>query len=147
MAVTVALARPSVTTSATRRNQPGWQWFHDLPLLEQAARCAVGCWFNIEKGLCKTVQEARDPSEILTKEWFKWWWPVHRTFRKDGDRNGIRELLFREIPSLRVALPNAQAWKVVDQLSQKIERMNCGLRPTSLVSKFAFSCSPTTFVP
>ena len=25
--------------------------------------------------------------------------------------------------------------------------MNCDIRPTSLVSKFAFSCSPTTFVP
>jgi hypothetical protein len=25
--------------------------------------------------------------------------------------------------------------------------MNCGVRPTSLVSKFAFSCSPAVFVP
>jgi hypothetical protein len=25
--------------------------------------------------------------------------------------------------------------------------MNCGIRPTSLVVKFAFSCCPTTFVP
>jgi len=120
--------------------------FHDLPLLEQAARCAVGCWFNIEQGLCKAVQDAKSPNEIVTKEWFGYW-QVVRTFRKSGDREGIRALLFKELPRLKVASPNAQAWGLVQQLSEKLQRMNSGIRPTSLVSKFAFSCCPTTFVP
>ena len=58
-----------------------------------------------------------------------------------------RKLLFGEIPHLTAAPPNAQVWKVVDQLSQKIQPMNCGLCPTSLISKLAFSCCPSAFVP
>ena len=121
-------------------------WFHDLPLLEQAARCAVGCWFNIEKGLCNAVQDALDPTEVLTKKWFKYWGVV-RTFSKDGDREGIRKLLFGEIPHLKAAPPNENSWKLVEELSAKIRGMNRDKCPTSLVSKFAFSCCPTTFVP
>jgi hypothetical protein len=123
--------------------------FHNLPLLEQAARCAVGCWFNIEQGLCKAVQDAKGPNEILTKEWFGYRGVVRtfRTERSGGDREGIRALLFQELPRLKVASPNAQAGRLVQQLSEKIQLMNAGTRPTSLVSKFAFSCYPTTFVP
>jgi hypothetical protein len=120
--------------------------FRDLPLLEQAARCAVGCWFNIEKGLCKAVQNVQDPNGIFPDGWFKYWL-VGRTFRKNGNREGIRELLFKEIPRLKAASPNPQAWELVQQLSTNIQPMNSGLRPTSLVSKFAFSCCPTTFAP
>jgi hypothetical protein len=120
--------------------------FHDLPLLERAARCAVGCWFNIEQGLCKAVQNAQGPNEILSKEWFRYW-GVARTFRTRGDRKGIRARLFEELPRLKAAPPNAQSWGLVQQLSTKIKPMNCDIRPTSLVSKFAFSCCPATFVP
>jgi hypothetical protein len=117
-----------------------------LPLLERAARCAVGCWFKIEQGLCNTVQGAQDPNQIFPDGWFSYW-QVARTFRRSGNRKGIRQLLFDEIHHLAEALPNAQVWELIQQLSEKIQPMNCGVRPTSLVSKFAFSCSPTTFVP
>src|SRR6266567_9005872 len=85
--------------------------FHDLCLVERAARCAVGCWFNIEEALCKAIQGARGPNEILTREWFVYW-QVVRTFRMDGNREGIRALLFGETPRLKGALPNAQAWEL-----------------------------------
>jgi hypothetical protein len=120
--------------------------FHDLPLLEQAARCAVGCWFNIEEGLCAAVQNARDPKGILPDGWFKYWL-IGRTLRSAGNRQEICELLLEEISRLKAASPNPQAWELVQQLSAKIQPMNSGIRPTSLVSKFAFSCSPTAFVP
>jgi hypothetical protein len=123
-----------------------FRWFHDLPLLEQAARCAVGCWFNIEKGLCNAVQNVHDPNGIFPDGWFKYWL-VGRTLRSAGNRQEICELLFKEIPRLKAASPNPQTWELVQQLSAKIQPMNSGIRPTSLVSKFAFSCCPTTFVP
>jgi hypothetical protein len=114
--------------------------------VERAARCAVGCWFNIEQGLCSAVQGAQGPADILTRAWFAYW-QVARTFRTSGDREGIRALLFKEIPHLKRASPDTRAWELVEQLSAKIQPMNCGWRPTSLVSKFAFSCCPTVFVP
>ncbi len=122
------------------------QQFHDLPLLEQAARCAVGCWVNNEKGLCSAVQKAQHPNEIFPDGWFRYWL-VGRTLRLAGNRQAIYELLFKEIPRLKAALADGQAWELVRQLAGKIQPMNCGVRPTSLVSKFAFSCCPRTFAP
>ena len=122
------------------------QQFHELTHLERAARSAVGCWFKIEQGLCNTIQGTTRPDDLLTREWFAYW-QVARTFRKDGDREGILALLFEKLPRLKAASPSTQSWEIVERLSIKIKPMNCGTRPTSLVSKFAFSCCPTTFVP
>ncbi len=126
--------------------QPLLQQFHHLPLLEQAARSAIGCWFNIEQALCSAVQNATAPGQIFPSGWFGYW-GVGRNYRKHGDRPGICQLLYNARPPLLAAPPNAQGWQLVEKLSLKIQPMNCGVRPTSLVSKFAFSCSPTTFVP
>jgi len=122
------------------------QQFHQLPLLERAARCAVGCWFNIEQGLCNAVQGAEGPNQIFPTGWFKYW-GVARTFRRKGNRQEICQLLLDTRPQLMTALPNTLRWGLVQQLSAQIKPINCDIRPTSLVSKFAFSCSPVTFTP
>src|SRR5687767_8683240 len=116
------------------------QQFQQLALLERAARCAIGCWLSFEEGLCNGVQGARGPNEIFSDDWFRYW-VVVRTFRKEGDRQGIRQLLFDAIPKLMKRPPSAL--ELVQDLAAKIRPMNCGCQPTSLVSKFSFSCSPT----
>jgi hypothetical protein len=83
------------------------QQFRNLPLLERAARCAVGCWFHKEQELCNGVQGAQGPDQIFLGGWFKYW-QVARTLRRDGDRQGIRRLLFNSKPQLMALPTNAQ---------------------------------------
>src|SRR5438045_3062413 len=114
------------------------QWFRNLEPLEQAARSAVGCWFTTEQGLCEAVQDARNGNEIFPKKWFGYWGVARtlRTSKTGGDREAVRDLLFKELARLKAALPNEQGYGLVEELSKKIQQMNCGVRPTSLVSKF-----------
>jgi hypothetical protein len=124
-------------------------WHHLGDSYELAARCAVGSCFVTEQMLNKQIQGVNNPDQLLRGEddpWFDYW-SVRRTFRKSGDREGIRQLLFDARRALAVAQPHPDGWQLVDELSREITRMNCNSRPTSLVSKFAFSCCPTTFAP
>jgi hypothetical protein len=117
--------------------------FYQLPILERAARSAVGCWFNTEEKLCNAIQNANSPDEIFPDGWFRYW-GVGRTFRTAGNRERMRELLYRAIPRLTESPP---ALELVEELSEEIRHLNCGWRPTSLVSKFAFSWSPSMITP
>jgi hypothetical protein len=140
----LSLSRSRLGASETAMHDGLAQQFQQLALLERAARSAIGCWLTTEQRLCNGVQGAESPNQIFPNGWFRYWGVV-RTFRKGGDRQGIRQLLFDAKPKLVAPQPNAS--ELVQGLSEKIRPMNCVWQPTSLVSKFSFSCSPTTFVP
>jgi hypothetical protein len=117
--------------------------------LQVAARCAVGSWFVTEQGLNNQIESATNPNQLLRgadDPWFDYW-SVRRTFRVNGNRDQIRLLLFNARHQLAAAQPNGDHWQLINDLADQIQPMNCNIRPTSLVSKFAFSCCPTTFVP
>jgi len=115
-------------------------------MLERAARAAVGCWFSAERRLCEGVQSADAPDRVFPDDWFRYW-GVGRTFRRDGNRDAIRGLLFDKRSELMAAGPDEAAWQLVQQLASEIQPMNAGWRPTSLVSKYAYSCAPRAFSP
>lgn len=114
--------------------------------LELAARCAVGLWFNTERRLCDEVRHNVCAANPFPKGWHRYW-RVGRSLRVDGDRAAIGERLIKYRESLIKAPGTPDGWRLVEKLADAIAPLNKDVRPTSLASKWAFSCAPVTFVP
>ncbi len=114
---------------------------------ELAARSAVASWFNKEGPLAIDIQTAQTIQEPLVKQWLTYWM-VARTAKKEK-RAHLCEFLGEAKKSLsNPALTGAKAFSLVETLAVEGKRLGIfNGRPTSLVSKFAFSCRPEIFSP
>ena len=112
-----------------------------------AARSAVASWFNQEGPLATDIQTAQTIQEPLVKQWLTYWM-VARTAKREN-RAQLCEFLNKAKERLsNPSLTGSTAFSLVETLAE--EGKGLGIfngRPTSLVSKFAFSCRPELFSP
>ncbi len=126
------------------------EWERERDIHELAARCAVASWFNFEAKI--------QPPKVLNDKWFNKWchyWNVCRTSYVDSRQELLDFLDCARMQLLAPDLNGDGAYQLVDRLSNEAKQYNWKVkdakricsRPASLVSKFAFSCRPTMFVP
>jgi hypothetical protein len=107
-----------------------------------AAQTAIALWFGDEGKLALEIQEKPLDDELLTR-WLVNWDVVRRAPKEK--REELCVFLNNAKPKLTA---HPMDYKLVEKLRQ--QALNEGVfrgRETSLMSKFAFSCSPTTFAP
>jgi hypothetical protein len=132
-----------------------WECEGESYELELAARCAVASWFVFES----QQEEAIKPPKILDNEWFskKWcgYWNVCRNSYKESRQELLGFLGRARLQLLAPELNGDGAYQVVDRLMCEAKQYNWQMKDgkredrglESLVSKFAFTCRPTLFVP
>jgi hypothetical protein len=116
---------------------------HDLD--EVAAKSAIACWFKVELPFVTTIQQQPLDTQLLDR-WLVYW-VLARTVPKPN-REKLRAFLARVAGPVLLAADGPESYGLVEELSMQALRWG-GVtgRPTSLISKFAFSCRPLIFVP
>jgi len=114
---------------------------------EIAAKSAVACWFKMELPFVTAIQQQQLDGQLLDR-WLVYW-VLARTIRRPN-RDELRVFLadVARPALLAVQRLGPEAYRLVEELSIRALRSSVVTgRPTSLISKFAFSCRPKIFVP
>ncbi len=113
---------------------------------EIAAGVAVITWFESEGPLSKEIQRTETLTPELLQRWLKYWM-LARTCPR-ATREELRTFLEYSRSTICNSINNSEPLRVVETLAAE-GRISNGTRgrPTSLVSKFAFSCCPAIFLP
>lgn len=107
-----------------------------------AAQAAIALWFGEEGKLADEIQNKPLDDELLTR-WLVNWDVVRRAPKEK--REDLCVFLNKK---RKLILKHPTDYKLVETLCQ--QALDKGIfrgRETSLMSKFAFSCSPATFAP
>jgi hypothetical protein len=119
---------------------------YDLDML--AARSAIALWFGDEGQRALQIQKAPLDLELL-KRWLSTWGVARNAPTKPALAREDLRVFLNDVakPALDLAHQSGhEVYRLVETLSQQVEPI-CKCRPTSLISKFAFSCYPTMYVP
>lgn len=115
----------------------------ELDLL--AARAAVACWFGKEGQLAAKLQ-CSDLDEPLLRKWLATWM-LSRSVPMER-REKLRSFLRETVRPALLGASRSSEYELVDELSQQARASGIlNGRPTSLISKFAFSLRPEIFTP